>query len=380
MSPRSIHVALATLALVVLYHLLLIAGHQRNATALFYAGDHTPAPPVLRDRVYQFPNSVGFDGQFYLYVAQDPLNQQGTSAFIDNPPMRWKRILFPGLAHLIALGQPAVIPLAYIGLMWLSALLGALLLARLCVHWGYSAWLGMSFLAIPAATVSLDRMMTDIGIVVALLALMLALRENRPALAIAAMALAPLTRETGIFLAAAWLVWHAAQHDWRKTAWGIAALVPFAAWTAWVYQQFGPDLTFWWGWPFEGILTRLATYAIYPAPLLGLKLALLLDYAGALGVAAAFAITFLLLLRGERSLLLVMAAIYTLGISAFAREDMWGEAYSYVRTGGPVALMLALVGLEQRRWWLLAPLCLAIPRILFQLLLATLDSLRGMGG
>ncbi|MCW5963807.1 MAG: hypothetical protein KIT83_07205 [Bryobacterales bacterium] len=380
MTLRSIYVAFAALALVVLYHLLLIAGHQRNVTALFYAGDRTPAPPALRGSIFQFPDSVGFDGQYYLYLAQDPLNLQGTAAFIDNPAMRWKRILFPGLAHLMALGQPAAVPIAYIVLMWLSALLGALLLSRLCALWSYPSWLGMSFLVIPAATVSLDRMMTDIGIVVALLALLLALREDRPALAIAAIALAPLARETGIVLAAAWIAWHTARRDWRRTAWGICAVVPFAAWTAWVHFQFGPDLTLWWGWPFEGILTRLASYAIYPAPLLGLKLALLLDYVGALGVAASFVITFMLLLRGERSVLLVMAAIYTLGISVFAREDMWGEAYSYTRTGGPVALMLAFAGLEQRRWWLLAPMCLAIPRILFQLLLAILDSVRGMGG
>ncbi|MCL4784632.1 MAG: hypothetical protein KJZ70_16480 [Bryobacterales bacterium] len=56
---------------------------------------------------------------------------------------------------------------------------------------------------------------------------------------------------------------------------------------------------------------------------------------------------------------------------------MWGEAYSYVRTGGPVALMLALLGAERRCWWLVVPMLLALPRILFQYGLVSWAALRG---
>lgn len=379
MHPRPIYVAVVAFVLVVIYHLLLIAGHGGNATALFYAGSQTPAPPALRDAVYQFPNSLGFDGQFYLYIAHDPLNRQGTAAYIDNPSTRWKRILFPGLAYAGSFGQEWAIPLAYIALMWITAFLGTLVLGYLCMLWGYSSWLGLGFLAIPATTVSLDRMMTDIGLVVAVLALLLGFRQNWWLLSVSAMALAPLARETGLVLAGGWLLWHVSQRDWRKAACAPFALAPFAAWTAWVHWQFGPDHTAWWGWPFEGIVTRLANYFVYPAPSLGLKLALALDYLGALGIAAAFASALYLLLRGERSLLLLIAVLYTLGISIFAKDDMWGEAYSYTRTGGPVAMVLALLGLEQRRWWLLLPMGLSLPRIAFQVLLSIIDSIRGIG-
>lgn len=377
---RPLHTALAALLLVVLYHLLLVSGHQGNVTALFYAGDATPAPPALEAKMYRFPQSVGFDGQFYLYLAHDPLDEQGTASYIDNPSTRWKRILLPGAAYLLALGQPAAIPYVYVGLMWLLTFLGTWLLGRLCTYWGHPAWWGIGFLAIPAVFVSLDRMMTDIGLVVALLALLLATREDRPALALTAMALAPLARETGLVLACAWVLWNALGRRWRQASWGLMAALPFLAWSAWVHQQFGPDLTPWWGWPFEGILTRLATYTIYPAPLLGLKLALFLDYVGAWGIAVSFVLAAVLFLRGERHLLMITALVYTLGISVFAKEDMWGEAYSYTRTGGPVALLLALAGLEQRRWWMLAPLMLALPRIVLQVAFAVLDSLRGLGG
>ncbi len=346
---------------------------------MFYAGSETPAPPALKDGIFRFPGTVGFDGQFYLYIAHDPLNQYATAGFIDNPPIRWRRILLPGLAWLFSAGHPSVIPLAYMGVMWTVTFLGALLLSKLCHTWGYPSWFGLAFLAIPAVAVSLDRMLTDIGLVVALLAWLWAIQERRGAIAIAAMALAPLARETGIVLAAAWFVWLALQRDMRRAMWAPMALVPFLGWAIWVHAHFGGDATPWWGWPFEGILTRLAHYAVYSAPSLGLKLALLLDYLGALGIAAAFVLALGLCLREDRSMLVFAAALYTLGICMFAKQDMWTEAYSYTRTGGPVAVMLALYGLQQRRWWLTAPLLLALPRIGFQFVWSILDSVRGLG-
>jgi hypothetical protein len=33
----------------------------------------------------------------------------------------------------------------------------------------------------------------------------------------------------------------------------------------------------------------------------------------------------------------------------------------------PLLLMVALAGVRRRRWWTLAPICMVLPRILFQL-------------
>lgn len=367
------------MALVILYHLLMIAGHQGNPTALFCAGDQFAAPPYLAGQVYQFSGSTGFDGQFYLYIAHDPLNVRDTAAFVDSPSTRWKRILFPGLAALLSMGRDSLVIPAYIGLMWLTVFLGIFVLARLSLHWGYPALLGLSFLAIPAVAVSIDRMMTDIGIVVALLVLLLAMEEDSPSLAIAALALAPLARETGVVFIGAWMLWYLWKRDWLRVGIGAVASIPFLSWATWIHMQFGSDGVRWWGWPFEGILARLGTYTVYPAPLIGNKLALFLDYLGAWGIAASFLIGAFLLLRGERSMLLLSAVLYTAGISIFAKEDMWSEAYSYTRTGGPTAVMLALLGVRQRRWWLVVPMALAIPRVALQYVAMLFDSLRNIG-
>ncbi|MCU0227884.1 MAG: hypothetical protein MUF01_09630 [Bryobacterales bacterium] len=380
MSSRPISVGVLALLLVAAYQLLLIAGHHGNPTVLFYAGAETPAPPALQQSLYRFPNSVGFDGQFYLFIAHDPWNAHGVAAFVDNPSMRWRRILLPGMAWMLSGGSPSLLPFAWMGLMGALAVAGTVLSGMLLRDWGYPVWCGIGFLAIPAVVVSLDRMLTDIALVVALLAWLWAIQRDHHGVAMMAMALAPLARETGMVLAAAWFLWRLIQQDARRALWAPLALLPFLTWTAWVHQQFGADATRWWGWPLEGILTRLAHYAVYPAPSLGLKLALLLDYAGALGIAAALLLALPLWLRNRSSLLLLTSLLYAAGICCFAKADMWSEAYSYTRTGGPVALLLTLYALEQRRWWLLAPLAFAVPRIAFQIGLSVLESLRGLGG
>src|SRR5205807_1962513 len=47
-------------------------------SALFYAGAIRPLPPAVeREHSYQIPNSYGWDGQFYHFVAHDPLLRNG---------------------------------------------------------------------------------------------------------------------------------------------------------------------------------------------------------------------------------------------------------------------------------------------------------------
>ncbi len=57
-------VALIGLLCAVLFQCFVVQGYGGNWTLPFYAGDLYPAPPELRGKVYQVPNSYGFDGQF----------------------------------------------------------------------------------------------------------------------------------------------------------------------------------------------------------------------------------------------------------------------------------------------------------------------------
>lgn len=373
-----LRVALLGLLGVIALQWFVVQGHGGNWTMLFCAGDQLTPPPDIAPQLYRFPNSLGFDGQFYLYIARDFTDARGTSQYVDNPPLRWVRALLPGAAALLAFGNPDWAVFTYIGIVWLFCAAGLWLSAKLAEEWGYAAAGGFAFLAIPAVVVSLDRMMTDIALVVLLLALVYAEARRHARLAYASLVLIPLARETGLAITAGWMLWRLWRRQWRAAFYGGATALPFLGWFVWVNLHFAGERSIWFGGaPFSGIVKRLMTPVIYDTARWGYKLAAATDYLGAWGIAAAFFLAISLLVRGERSLLLFAAVVYTLGIALFTREDMWGEAYSYSRTGGPVALLLALIGVEQRRWWLAVPMLLALPRILLQLAVIAWVALRG---
>ncbi len=370
-------VAVLGIAFVILFQWFVVQGMGGNWTMWFYSGSKYPPPPDLVGTMYQFPNSLGFDGQFYYYIARDFTNARDTSAYVDFPPMRWMRALIPGGAAALAFSNPDRVIYSYIGIVWGLCAFGIWLAARICLHWGYPPFAGLSFLAIPAVLVSLDRMMTDIALVVALLLFVYGMQREKPAWVYAALVLAPLARETGLALAGGWVLYQAWRREWKAALFGCLATVPFLGWITFVIAKFGSGGAFFLGSPFSGIVHRLLTPVIYDAPSAGLRLAAITDYIGILGVAASFVLAIVLFVRGERSVLMFCAIVYTLGIACFVKEDMWGEAYSYVRTGGPVALMLALLGAERRCWWLVAPMLLALPRIALQYGLVSWTALKG---
>ena len=99
---------------------------------------------------------------------------------------------------------------------------------------------------------------------------------------------------------------------------------------------------------------------------MGLKLAGGLEYLAVLGVWAAIVLTALELRRNLREPLALASAI-TLAVFAFlAKEDIWLHAYGFARTLSPALLLLALLGLRERRAVLALPWALAVPRILYQ--------------
>ncbi len=68
--------------------------YQGNWTALFQTGPRRPIPLALEfENIYKFEKTRGYDGQFYHYVAHDPLLTKGFSKHVDDPRLRWRRIL-----------------------------------------------------------------------------------------------------------------------------------------------------------------------------------------------------------------------------------------------------------------------------------------------
>ncbi|MDZ7638493.1 MAG: hypothetical protein U5J83_09635 [Bryobacterales bacterium] len=366
MGNSPVRVAILGILCVILFQWFVVQGHGGNWTLLFCSGDKYPPPPDLAGKMYQFPNSHGFDGQFYFYIAHDFTDARGTSTYIDYPPMRWLRALIPALVAALSMGNPEWVLPAYIGVTWLLCALGLWLSANLFVLWGLPASGGLGFLAIPAVLISLDRMMTDLAFVVVLLGLAYASAMGRMGWVYALLVLAPLARETGLALTGGWVLYQVWRREWRPALLGCLTALPFAAWIIYVAMKFGRGSDYFLGAPFSAVVRRLFNPVIYDVSLWGHKVAAATDYIGSWGVAASFVLVVLLFVRGERSMLMFCALVYTLGIAFFVKDDMWAEAYSYARTGAPPAIILAMVGVRDRRWWLLTPMLMALPRVLFQ--------------
>jgi hypothetical protein len=197
--------ACATLAVTIVFTWQLLGvryNYGGNWTGLFCIGERSVTPPSLSDlSLYRFPQSPGYDGQFYYFIAQDPFLKADSAQYVDNPPLRWRRILLPALARLLAMGRRHLVARSYIGFVLASAFLGTYWLSRLCQSFGYDALWALCFLMIPGVAVSLDRMTVDILLVALCMAFGL-YGAVAPSWRIYPVLLfAPLVRETGLIRA-----------------------------------------------------------------------------------------------------------------------------------------------------------------------------------
>ena len=213
-------------------------------------------------------DGYGYDGQFFLFIALDP---GAAEPYIDEPPYRYARILYPMLARVTALGRPDAIPWTLFGLNLLAVLGGTYLLARLLARAGASPWFAALFGLAPGLYFAVSRDLAE-PLAYALVAAGIAVfRGGRGRLVASAslFGLAGLTRETTIVFPLAFALALALglrdrpeekqRHDWRS-----AAL--FAAIAVLPYVLFRIFLKLWLGewqstreprletWPFRGIL------------------------------------------------------------------------------------------------------------------------------
>ena len=101
------------------------ANYQGNWTALFCTGALQRHPSlVASEHVYLFPDSEGYDGQFYHYIAHDPFMLSDLKSYVDDPSLRYSRILVPLAAYLLATGHSEWIDRSYEIIFLLSIALG----------------------------------------------------------------------------------------------------------------------------------------------------------------------------------------------------------------------------------------------------------------
>jgi len=182
------------------------------------------ASGVIRlDPGYTYPGGdIGYDSQFYSYIALDPLH---AAAHIDDPGGRMGRIIYPLVARLLAFGQPVLIPWTLIAVNWLAIAGGTWLAALWLARRGVSPWWALIYGLSSGLCLSFTLDLTEPLAYALALAGLLTLdgsldegaRRVAPSRLLAAgilFALAGLTRETALAFPAAvslaWLLQHRA--------------------------------------------------------------------------------------------------------------------------------------------------------------------------
>ena len=357
--------------------LLLVLGWQAavvhisyggNWSTLFRIGDRWPLPPALAgEGARVIPNDPGYDGVFYHLAAHDPVLTRGFWRYADNPSLRWRRILVPGLAWLAALGDDTRIHGAYVAVNLLFVFLGAWWLARYGVSLGTSPLWGLGFLSIPSVLVSMDRLTVDTALAALTVGLFVGGADGKGWRLPALLTLCPLARETGLCLSAGAAMESASKRRWLQMFLVFASTLPFLFWAVFVFRHTNSDATPWVSWPLAGIIRRTLCPVIYPITGRGIALAAALDYLALLGTWMALLLTVHLALKRKAGLLEYCAYSFAFAALWLGKADIWAGAYEFGRTMSPLLIVLGLISIRDRTWMLLLPLAATLPRILLQL-------------
>jgi hypothetical protein len=342
--------------------------YRGNWTGLFCTGSFYGVPPALASEgVYVFLQSTGYDGQTYHYVAHDPLVRSDIWRYMDNSRVRYRRILLPAVAFLLASGRTASVDSAYIAANLLFLFLGAYWLSRYLDSLGLQARWALLFVLAPAVLISLDRLTVDLAFTSLSIGFALYISQKQYVSAYAVLVLACLTRETGFVLAGAACLAFSVERLFAKAAAFATAVAPAAAWYLYVNLR-TPDY-----WderfreliPFSGIFhawQHPLTYPFSAAVNAGLGW---LDRLALLGfILAALFVIWLIRRNGFGQLEAAMLLWSAMGLCL--PRSFWEDCYSGARVFTPLLIYVVLRGLPAVGWRATAPLLMVMPRIVLQ--------------
>jgi hypothetical protein len=341
-----------------------------NFTALFCTAPPLPIPPQLAaERIYIFQHGGGYDGQYYHYVAHDPLFQTGIGRAIPDPVFRYRRILLPGLAYLLALGQQRFIDASYFACNLIFLFLGAWWLARWLILAGVNRWIAVLYLLVPSTIISLDRMVTDLALTSLCLGLAVYLKTGERTRLYLVIAMAALCRETGMVLAIACCVPPLLQGRFRNCLPFAAALIPASIWYGFLAIHLPrpssiPASAFY---PLRGIAGVLMHPTPYPFPPLLLAAVHAFNYLEIGGILLAVWLSLCGWRKAGSHPVQCACVLWSL-LALLLPQAFWDEVYAVARVFSPLLLYRFLETYQgEARLIGRTPMAMVTPRILLQL-------------
>ena len=364
-------IGLGSAALVFCWQLLTVHYNYRGHwNALFCTGEQLAQPPQLAaEHIYLFKDSTGYDGQVYHYIAHDPFFQRGLAPYVGAPRFRYRRILVPLAAYLLAFGRSDWIDAAYLGMILFAVFGGARWLSLYFSRIGLGAAWGFGFLVIPATLVSIDRMTVDVGLAALCVGFVLFVSEDTKWALYSVLAAAPLVRETGFLLVAAYVLYLLWARRIRAALLFSTAALPALGWY-WFVQLHTPpySVELFSPIPWAGLIERVLHPVHYPLGPLVAAIATLLDYVALAGVALAIILAIWMAMRRLTGPIEFSIYVFALTATFVSAREAWLDAYAFTRGFSPLLIPLAMAGGSKRSWIYAAPLLLTVPRVVLQLM------------
>ncbi len=347
---------LAVLAAVLAVYWLAISTnlnrHGGNWSGFAIIGDRFPAPGIHGPGTLVLPKSFGYDGQFFLLAAHDPLLLGQAHNYMDEAAYRYQRIMYPWLARIIAGGDPQAIPRALVLVNLMAVLAGTLFVGLLCARRDASPLWALFYGCLSGLLLALFRDLAE-PVAMAFLAGGFWLYDARRYWLCALMMAAALLSKEICAIALLAMALHAlSQQRWQGVIALVLAGVPLALWWAYIYHRLGVlplhggESNF--GLPLAGMLT-------YAKSLTPLTIANFQNILG-LGFVIVTGLTLLLalveLLRGW-SVHGLAFFLYALFFSLMT-DKVWVEPWSYGRVLLPLSLLLVVsfAQTKSRLYWL----------------------------
>jgi hypothetical protein len=173
-------------------------------------------------------DTVGYDGQFYEFIAADPI---GARPYLDNPAYRYSRPVYPLAARVLAGGQERLLPWTLLLLGIAGVFAATFALAAVVARFGASPWYGAIVGVYPGSfvAVSLDLAEPLAYGVLALALLTWYTRQPRILGAALLFGLAGVTRETTLLFPVTLALWLALRERRLRPAAALlgVALAPY---------------------------------------------------------------------------------------------------------------------------------------------------------
>jgi hypothetical protein len=320
-------------------------------TALFNTAPGWPKPEFLASEpIYTFPpGAQGYDGQMYHFMAHDPLMRRGAAAAMDDPALRYRRILVPALAWAVALGRDSAVHAAYFAVILGFVFLGVYWLARAMKMRGRNPAWGLMFALLPASLVSMDRMTVDVALAALAAGFVLYSGDvdsndgSRWKLLLI-LACAALARETGFLLTAGYGLFLLSRRRFADLLWTAASALPAIFWYVYVGRRTPigvvpaqvASLI-----PLAGWVERVAHPASYPLPHWQAFAAIELDYVALMGVALMLGHAVWLAWSRRWNARAAAIYIFALAVIFIGSRSVWDDAFAFGRVVTPLIVLLA---------------------------------------